>query len=556
MDQVSIFSARASNGAVAGAKTSLYVRLSSGVMWLSLLGMVAFGGYVIALLANSDSFYTDDGAYAVAAIFVAIALPVSLHDIHMHLTHYRSPLQRLYIRVLWMVPIYSVQSWLALRFHKERIYLVAARECYEAYVLYAFFGLCIGYLGGKRSLAARLRLRASAAIAGDSNSGKEYLPHLPPCSWCCRRGWRAGSRFVHRCAVGVYTYVLLRVLCTLAIIVAELAHAYKEEWSNPTYAVTSVIINVAQCAALYCLGLMYARLHNELEPMGPLGKFLVIKAVVFVSWWQGLAVSGAVNAGLVPPIEGRPPTEVATFLQDFAIAVEMSVAAIAHAYFFSFTDFNGDESSPVVRMQAAQQALDAKLTAARRAADAEAARTPRVAAAARAPELGDLHRGSGGGASADLFGAGVDDDEDTGADEWAAELELHDQPLGVRAAVFDMMPVDVLQESADNLRGGFGIVHKREKRAKARRQAIDSWAKQALDEVGTPAGADRPPSLTLPRPLSVSVPRPREPQLPAPLAQASAPTPEGVPPPPLPASSRRLQRQSSRARGASGDVAE
>jgi hypothetical protein len=549
-DQVSIFSSRASNGAVAGSKSSLYVRLSAGIMWLSLLGMIAFGGYVIALLANSDSFYTDDGAYAVAAIFVAIALPVSLHDIHMHLTHYRSPLQRLYVRVLWMVPIYSVQSWLALRFHKERIYLVAARECYEAYVLYTFFGLCIGYLGGKKSLSARLRLRASAAVAGDSNSGQEYLPHLPPCSWCCRRGWRAGSRFVHRCTVGVYSYVLLRVICTLAIAVAELLHAFKEEWSNPTYAVTSVIINVAQCVALYCLGLMYARLHNELGPMGPLGKFLVVKAVVFVSWWQGLAVAGAVNAGLVPPVADRPPAEVATFLQDFAITVEMSVAAIAHAYFFSYTDFNGDDSSPVVRMQAAQLALDAKLTAARRAADAVAARTPRVAAAAQAPDLGDLHRGNGG---AGLFGAG--DDDDAGADEWAAELELHDKPMGVRAAVFDMMPIDVLQESADNLRGGFGIVHKREKRAKARRQAIDSWAKQALDEVGTPAGADRQPSLTLPRPLSISLPRPPETPA-APPTQVGAPAQLSVPPPPLPASSRRLQRQHSRSRGASGEAAE
>ena len=36
-----------------------------------------------------------------------------------HVLHYVSPLQRHYIRILWMVPIYSVESWLALRFNEQ-----------------------------------------------------------------------------------------------------------------------------------------------------------------------------------------------------------------------------------------------------------------------------------------------------------------------------------------------------------------------------------------------------------------------------------------------------
>ena len=51
------------------------------------------------------------------------------------------------------------------------------------------------------------------------------------------------------------------------IVIAELAHVFKEEWANPVYAITTVIINVAQFAALYCLAIFYARLHDELMPM-------------------------------------------------------------------------------------------------------------------------------------------------------------------------------------------------------------------------------------------------------------------------------------------------
>ena len=59
----------------------------------------------------------------------------SLHDIHMHMRHYVDPLQRFVMRLLWMVPIYSLQSWWALVWHEDAHYLITARECYEAYCL-------------------------------------------------------------------------------------------------------------------------------------------------------------------------------------------------------------------------------------------------------------------------------------------------------------------------------------------------------------------------------------------------------------------------------------
>ena len=47
------------------------------------------------------------------------------------------------MRILWMVPIYAVNSWLALRFVNASIYLDTVRECYEAYVLYNFFAFLL-----------------------------------------------------------------------------------------------------------------------------------------------------------------------------------------------------------------------------------------------------------------------------------------------------------------------------------------------------------------------------------------------------------------------------
>jgi hypothetical protein len=43
------------------------------------------------------------------------------------------------VRILWMVPVYALDSWFALRFSHARLPLDAVRECYEAFVIYNFF---------------------------------------------------------------------------------------------------------------------------------------------------------------------------------------------------------------------------------------------------------------------------------------------------------------------------------------------------------------------------------------------------------------------------------
>ena len=56
-------------------------------------------------------------AWFVAGIFVLLALPVSIYEVAMQLEYFSRPtLQIRVIRILWMVPIYALDSWFALRF--------------------------------------------------------------------------------------------------------------------------------------------------------------------------------------------------------------------------------------------------------------------------------------------------------------------------------------------------------------------------------------------------------------------------------------------------------
>ena len=56
-------------------------------------------------------------AWFVAAIFVLLAIPVTIYEVAMHLEYFSRPALQIHvIRILWMVPIYAMDAWLALRF--------------------------------------------------------------------------------------------------------------------------------------------------------------------------------------------------------------------------------------------------------------------------------------------------------------------------------------------------------------------------------------------------------------------------------------------------------
>jgi hypothetical protein len=281
-------------------------------------------------------------AWFVAGLFVLLALPVSLYEVALQLEHYTRPrLQLRVVRILFMVPVYALDSWLALRFRRLRLPLDAVRECYEAFVIYNFFMYLLAYLQDEY---------------GDLDAyfgAKDDVPHLgalarvlPP--------WRMGAPFFRECQQGVLAYVVVRPLMTAAGVLAHVAgvpdgdppvdgaalsaphrpHSALAVWA-------ALANNVSQLWALYCLVLFYTATRHELAPIRPLSKFLVVKAVVFLSYWQGIAISLAVWLGVIKASDWAAYTagDVAAGLQEFLICVEMFFAALAHAYAFPPSDY-------------------------------------------------------------------------------------------------------------------------------------------------------------------------------------------------------------------------
>lgn len=84
---------------------------------------------------------------SLAGICSWLAIFISLYEVLNHFNHFHKPyLQKYIIRIIFMIPIYSINAWLALKFSSLTIYFDTLRECYEAFVIYSFMKYLTNYL--------------------------------------------------------------------------------------------------------------------------------------------------------------------------------------------------------------------------------------------------------------------------------------------------------------------------------------------------------------------------------------------------------------------------
>jgi hypothetical protein len=277
-----------------------------------------------------------------------------MYGIVMHLANYNQPnVQNYVVRILWMVPIYSIESWLCLRYKEYAIYIETWRDFYESYVLYSFLQFLIQVLGGEEALILMLKDKSptrgvhmwglqwcvkpwlmgqplrktfehvtpsGAAGVATAPSTTTTTPQqqqqqqqhqgddptlLPPQTRTLKRVYWTSPFFV-QCKFGVLQYVLLKIMLSVIVMVLEHLGLYKEGDFTPKggYLYICILTNLSQCWALYCLIFFYYATKNELANIRPVGKFLSVKALVFFTWWQSVTISIFYQMDLIPHYHG------------------------------------------------------------------------------------------------------------------------------------------------------------------------------------------------------------------------------------------------------------
>uniref|UniRef100_A0A8C3X291 Transmembrane protein 184A n=1 Tax=Catagonus wagneri TaxID=51154 RepID=A0A8C3X291_9CETA len=291
------------------------------------MGRVGNGSQGASLL-----FLSSPLARGVSGIFVWTALVLTGHQIYLHLRSYTVPNEQRYvIRLLLIVPVYAFDSWLSLLLlggHQYYVYFDSVRDCYEAFVIYSFLSLCFQYLGGESAIMAEIR-------------GK---PIQPSCVYgtCCLRGLSYSIGFLRFCKQATLQFCIVKPIMALVTIVLQAFGKYNDgDFSiHSGYLYVTLIYNVSVSLALYALFLFYFATRELLRPFEPVFKFLTIKAIIFLSFWQGLLLAILERCGVIPEAQVIGGSKVgagtvAAGYQNFIICIEMLFASIALRCAFS-----------------------------------------------------------------------------------------------------------------------------------------------------------------------------------------------------------------------------
>uniref|UniRef100_A0ABM5F088 Transmembrane protein 184A isoform X1 n=2 Tax=Pogona vitticeps TaxID=103695 RepID=A0ABM5F088_9SAUR len=281
---------------------------------------------------NQYFFLTTATAKGVSGLFVWAALFLTCHQIYLHLKNYTIPNEQRYIiRILFIVPIYAFDSWLSLLLigsHQYYVYFDSVRDCYEAFVIYSFLSLCFEYLGGESTIMAEIR-------------GK---PIVSSCFYgtCCLQGLSYSIGFLRFCKQATLQFCIVKPLMAIITIILQAFGKYNDGDFNvhSGYLYITIIYNISVSLALYALFLFYFATTELLRPFEPVLKFLTIKAVIFLSFWQGMLLAILEQCGVIPEvqiIDGKAvgAGTVAAGYQNFIICIEMLFASIALRYAFT-----------------------------------------------------------------------------------------------------------------------------------------------------------------------------------------------------------------------------
>ncbi|KAF8125410.1 DUF300 domain-containing protein [Boletus edulis] len=271
-----------------------------------------------------------------AGISTVVAVVVSGISISLHLRNYRKPLlQRMVVRIMVMVPLYGVSSFISLFSLEAAFFIDVIRDVYEAFVIYCFFVLLLDYLGGERSLLILLHGRPPIpAVFPVSLWSNEIDPSDPYTFLFLKRG--------------ILQYVQVKPLLALASMIMKATGTYNEGdfRARSGYLYVSIVYNISICLALWCLAVFWMCVHQDLKPFRPVPKFLCVKGILFFSFWQSIGVSFLVAVGVITRLGPYTDSEhISLALTDTLICIEMPFFAAAHMYAFSYLDFTKPPAS-------------------------------------------------------------------------------------------------------------------------------------------------------------------------------------------------------------------
>ena len=268
--------------------------------------------------------------WALSGAAAVIASSIAFHLIFKHLQFYTRPNQQRYIvRIILLIPIYACISWLSYFFYRQSVYFELVRDCYEAFVIASFFILLLQYLGD------------SVQVQQEKLQDPEREIMRLPLPFCCVRFHPANPHFIWILKYCVLQYVVLRPLMTILAVILQTQNLYCPESMSPSHAhlYITIVLFVSVSVALYALVVLYLVLKDDLTEYEPFSKFLAIKLIIFVSFWQSVVISFLADRGYIKATTYWTKYNISSGLNSFIVCFELILFAIYFSRAFDYRPY-------------------------------------------------------------------------------------------------------------------------------------------------------------------------------------------------------------------------
>ncbi|EMD36088.1 hypothetical protein CERSUDRAFT_115994 [Gelatoporia subvermispora B] len=271
---------------------------------------------------EQDSFWSANGVnwdahrigWVIAGACAAATVILTIINVTQHCLHYTNRAeQRQILRVLYMPAVYAVISFFSYRYFRSYTYYDLIECAYESVTLSAFLLLLIEFVA------------ATAAGHNVDNAIARKDKHKMPIPFCCWRYRPTKAYFMYTLKWSVLQYVIVRPVLSIVGIICQHYGVLCESgpWSFKTANAYIEVIDAASITiALYGLIIFYSLTKDELKGRRPLSKFLSIKLIVMLTFYQSL-VFDALEGRVIHATQYWTETNIADGLNALAVCIEM-----------------------------------------------------------------------------------------------------------------------------------------------------------------------------------------------------------------------------------------
>lgn len=297
--------------------------------------------------------------HQMAGGFVLLTILITTFHMTAHLRSFHEPdIQRKIVAILFLPPIYTIASFVSLIVPGAEEYMMILKDFYEAYCIYQFLSFLIGVLGkGSHQDVIRLLEKQSDHLRPPYQCWRKFLENAVSGGASYREIQNLeaaldrpitvqrvkGQAVLLECQILAMQFVFVKPITAVINFVLDVVRddssSTQSMGSNPVgnssrfhFLLTVhfwivMVQNISVFLAFSGLLKFYHIVRDDLLWCQPFAKFLCIKGVVFMTFWQGLVIAIFIY---FQNSDRNEKDATASMLQNLLICVEMLIFSIFH----------------------------------------------------------------------------------------------------------------------------------------------------------------------------------------------------------------------------------